>query len=115
VTLAGLAEVSRIWPVKDRTVFDPLEDVHCWTAEQLDMRFNYKPENPLHLMALRVYRLKEPRTLANTAAYGGCKSWVPLGPGHAVDDAGAKAVMDDGAFAKVVGRVQEVLTSRARE
>jgi len=115
VTLAGLAEVSRIWPVKDRAAFDHLEDLHCWTAQQIDMRFNYKPENPLYLMALRVYRLKQPRTLANIADYGGCKSWVPLTPGDAVDDTGATAVLDDAVFAQVVERVQGILPSQAHE
>jgi hypothetical protein len=114
VTVAGLAEVGRIWPVKDRAAFDLLNGLHCWTSEQIDMRFNYKPEHPLYLMAVRAYWLQRPRTLANTAAYGGCRSWVPLSPADAVDDVGAVPVLADTAFAAVVARVEKALKPGAR-
>jgi hypothetical protein len=115
VTLAGMAEVGRIWQVQDRAALDLIENLHCWTAAQIDMRFHYKPENPLYLMALRVYRLTRPKTVANTAAYGGCRSWVPLAPADVVDETGAMPVLDDAAFAARVESVQGVLTSRARK
>jgi hypothetical protein len=105
VTLSGFAQVARIWRVKDRAALDGLADLHCWTAAQIDMRVNYKPQNPLYLMVLRAYRLAQPKIVANTAAYGGCRSWVPLAPADAVDETGAAPVLDDAAFATLVGRI----------
>ena len=35
-------------------------------------------------------------TLANTPAYAGCKSWVPLG--RPIDTAAATPVLDDAAY-----------------
>jgi hypothetical protein len=109
ITFRGVGEVARIWQVRERAALDSLQDLHCWTPAQIDMRFNYKPQNPLYLMAVRARRLAEPKTVRNTNAYGGCKSWVPLGPGDAVDDAGAVPVVDERAFAGIVGRVEATL------
>jgi hypothetical protein len=60
------------------------------------MRFNYKPQNPLYLLIVRAYRLKQPVTIDNTPAYAGCKSWVPLE--HAIDAAGASPALDDATY-----------------
>ena len=57
---------------------DALDAEHIWTTPLIDMRFNYKPQNPLYLLLVRAYSLAKPVTVANTPAYAGCKSWVPL-------------------------------------
>ena len=60
------------------------------------MRFSYRPENPLYLLLVRAYRLAQPATLANTPAYAGCKSWVPLE--LPVETGDALPVLDDVKF-----------------
>jgi hypothetical protein len=75
---------------------DALDARHVWTSKLIDMRFNYRPENPLYLLLLRVSKLPEPVTLANTPAYAGCKSWVPLE--SAVSTVGALPVMSDSRY-----------------
>jgi hypothetical protein len=60
------------------------------------MRFNYRPENPLYLLIVRAYRLHTPVTIANTPAYAGCKSWVPLDQSIEIGD--ALPVLDDARF-----------------
>ena len=111
ITVLGIGEAARIWAVSDRGWFDALDDLHCWTPAQVDMRFNYKPQNPLYLIAVRVRRLAEPRTVVNDPAYAGCRSWVPLLKEDRVDDAGAIPVLDDETFAKVVSRIESALGS----
>ncbi len=112
ITFRGLGEASRIWRLAGRGVFapgGPLDALHPWTPAQIDMRFDYKPGNPLYLMAVRVYRLGAEKTVVYTPEYGGCRSWVPLSPADAVDDAGATPVLDDAAFAALVARVDAAL------
>jgi len=109
ITLLGVGEVAQIWQVKSRERFDTLDDLHPWTKPQIDMRFNYKPQNPLYLLAVKVKKLATPTTVPNTAEYGGCKSWVPLRPGDAIDDSGATPAMDDAAFAGVLERVEKAM------
>jgi hypothetical protein len=76
ISAAGV--VSDIVQLRSRGQMDAIEDEHVWTKPLLDMRFNYKPQNPLYLLLVRAYRLPSPATVANTPAYAGCKSWVPL-------------------------------------
>lgn len=78
VTISSAATVSQILKLRDRAQMDALDEHHIWSPALIDMRFNYRPENPLYLLLLRVYRLHSPATIANTPAYAGCKSWVPL-------------------------------------
>lgn len=111
VTLRGLGEVNHIWQVPSRGAFDQLDDLHCWSRPQIDMRFHYKPDRPLYLMAVRVYRLADEKTVDNRPAYAGCKSWVPLAPEDAVDDRGAQPVVDDEQFGALIERVNRAFAA----
>src|SRR5689334_3476666 len=78
VRLSAAGVVTDILEVQSRQQMDAIEAEHVWTPPLIDMRFNYRPENPLYLLLLRTYRLAEAVTIENTLAYAGCKSWVPL-------------------------------------
>lgn len=113
IPIRGFAEVTKVWRVPSRGAFDQLDDVHCWTEPYVDMRFHYKPERPLYLMALRVFRLAEPKVIRNEAEYAGCKSWVPLRPGDEIDDTPINPVMDDWAIEALVTRIDHVFSEAA--
>ncbi len=110
LTHIGLVPAGCIRRVQQREQLDLLRDLHGWTQAQVDMRWNYKPENPMYVLALRVYRLTTPKTIANTHAYGGCRSWVPLSPTDAVDDTQAIPVVSNEVFVKVVQRLEGLST-----
>lgn len=109
VRLAAYAEAAHIAAVPSREAFDRLDDLHPWLPPAIDMRFDYKPENPLYLVVLRVYRVAEPLTVPHRQAYRGCRSWVPLEARDMPDVAGAVPAMSDEAFASVLSRVREAL------
>jgi len=96
ITLSTAGVVTDIVRLKSRAQMDALDDQHIWTKPLIDMRFNYRPENPLYLMLVRAHRPAQPVTVNNTRAYAGCKSWVPLE--EPVSTSNAKAVIDDEAF-----------------
>jgi hypothetical protein len=77
---------------------DRLDGEHLWTAPLIDMRFNYRPQNPLYLLIVRAHRLRQPVTIANTPEYAGCKSWVPLD--RAIETGGGAPAIDDAQFAE---------------
>jgi hypothetical protein len=110
LSLAG--QVTDIIPVKSREQMDEIEDAHIWTAPLIDMRFNYKPENPLYLLLVRAYKLAEPVTVENTPAYAGCKSWVPLE--QPVSTQGARPTVDETTYQTqrqlILARLQGVST-----
>lgn len=93
ITIASAGVVTDIVQLKSRQQMDRIDDEHVWAAPLIEMRFNYRPENPLYLLLVRAYRLGAPVTITNTPAYAGCKSWVPLDQPIATGN--AQAVMDD--------------------
>ena len=96
IRITSAAAVTDIIRVQSRQQIDRLDDQHIWTSSLIDMRFNYKPQNPLFLVAVRVYRLREPIVLENKPAYAGCKSWVPLD--EPITIGGAEPALDDVTF-----------------
>ena len=108
-TITGIGDVAKIWQVPSRAAFDSLEDLHCWTKPQIDMRFDYKPEKPLYLMAIRASKLVTPKTVLNVSDYAGCRSWVPLAEQDAVDDSNLIPAMDDAIFNAIVERVDAAM------
>jgi hypothetical protein len=96
IRISAAGEVTDIVQLKSRGQMDALDAEHVWTAPLIDMRFNYKPQNPLYLMLVRAHRLAEPVTVENTPAYAGCKSWVPLD--EAIATGRATPVADDAAY-----------------
>ena len=94
--LSVAGEVTDIIQLKSRTQIDALDAEHVWAPPLIDMRFNYRPDNPLYLLLVRTYRLPQPTTIENTPAYAGCKSWVPLG--EPVDTRDTAPVIDDAQY-----------------
>lgn len=105
MTLRGFGVAERIWSVPSREAFDRLGDLHGWESPQIDMRFNYKPDRPLYLLAVRAYVLADPVEIEVDPLYWGCKSWVDLKLEHAVDDARARVVLSDRSFEAVTERI----------
>jgi hypothetical protein len=109
VRLSAAAEVTDIVQLRSRAQMDALDDEHVWTRPLIDMRFNYKPDNPLYLLLVRVYRLAQPVVVENTLAYAGCKSWVPLDDRVALGD--IAPAMDEVSFERRRVRVLERCTA----
>ncbi|QOV88575.1 DUF1802 family protein [Humisphaera borealis] len=112
VTLAIAGEVTDIVPVAHRSQVDKLENEHVWTPPLIDMRFSYKPENPLYIVLVRAYRLATPVTVVNSPAYAGCKSWVPLI--EPVNTAGATPALDERDYAAKRDRILSVVGTGLR-
>lgn len=107
IAISAAAEVAEIERLESRKQMDRLFDEHIWTEPLIDMRFNYKPQNPLYLMMVRVYRLPEALTIRNTRAYAGCKSWVPLD--QAIATSGAAPVLPEEEFDERTARIKRLL------
>lgn len=109
ITLSHAGEISDIIRIQSRAQMDALGDEHVWAAPLIDMRFNYKPQNPLYLLLVRCYALPRPVTIQNTPAYAGCKSWVPLD--SSVDARGATPVLDEQIYTERRQRILETLAA----
>jgi hypothetical protein len=107
ITAAG--EITNIVQIAARSQIDALDTEHVWTSPLIDMRFNYRPENPLYLLIVRAYRLAQPATIANTLAYAGCKSWVPLT--EAIGVSGAIPAIDKDRFEQRCRHILETIAN----
>jgi hypothetical protein len=110
VEIRGYGEVAKILEVpieRGRERVDRLMDVHVWDVPLVDMRFAYRAEKPLYVVVVRAFVLAEPVVMENTAAYAGCRSWVPLE--REVQVSGAQQAMQEEALQGVVRRIEETL------
>jgi len=80
-----------------------LGDLQPFSADTLRARFEYRGKPWLHVLVVRAHVLPEPRTIANTAAYEGCVSWVRLDA--PVPTAGALPALGDAEFARIRAEV----------
>jgi hypothetical protein len=78
VRLNSCARVREIIEAGNRADLDRFVGQHVWEDSYLDMRLAYKPERPLYVLVLQVYRLAHPVEIPETPHYAGCRSWVNL-------------------------------------
>lgn len=107
VRITSFARVGKVFLLHDRKEADALRALHIWDEPYVDLRFDYKPDRPLYVVLLRVFRLREPIGFVEKTEYVGCRSWVPLE--ESADPAGAVPVLADEEFRTRVETVQRAL------
>lgn len=78
IQLEAFADITDIIRIETEEQVAKLSDKHIWTDKFVQMRIDYRPENPLYLLLARVHKLISPTTIDNRPQYAGCKSWVGL-------------------------------------
>jgi hypothetical protein len=73
-----------------------LEAEHIWAGSYLEKRYGYRPDLPLFVLVLRLYRLAREGEIPEIRRYAGCRSWVSLD--HEIDTAGACPLESDASF-----------------
>lgn len=78
VRLGSWAQITDRFHVSDAATVAALLPFHIWNEVFVAERLKWKPNQPLEILLLQVYRLSQPQILPYDAAYGGCKSWLDL-------------------------------------
>jgi hypothetical protein len=112
VRLSTIGTITDILQLHERKQVESIDFEHIWGPGLIEMRFNYRPENPLYLLLVRAYRLARPILIENTPAYAGCKSWVPLEKPLASD--GAIPVIEEAAFQLRRQEIMRLVEQRSR-
>lgn len=107
VQLTHFAEAARIYHIRELVDAEKLADLHCWSRQTVQARFEYRRPG-LYVLAVRVYRAPQACELPDTAAYAGCRSWVELD--RAVPTEGATPVLGEEAFAEVLRTLDQLLS-----
>ena len=84
-----------------------LRGQHIWRDEVIADRFAWGGNDVLFALAVRVFRLPQPVEIPQSAAYGGCKSWIETEVDISV--AGATPVLSDDEFARALARFEYAL------
>lgn len=107
VRIDSYAIVEYVIQAMDLARLQKLESAHIWTPPYIDLRYQYKPENPLYVLLVRVHRLSRPVEFEETEAYRGCKSWVTLD--FEIDTARCTPVLSDREFEERTRAIRETL------
>ncbi|MEL6927454.1 MAG: DUF1802 family protein [Cyanobacteria bacterium J06633_1] len=78
VTIQSCAQITEVLPVSKLEQLAALQPYHIWNEQMISDRLKWKPQTPILVLLLRVYRLAQPQTIPFDSAYGGCKSWIAL-------------------------------------
>jgi hypothetical protein len=91
------AVVQEVFEVSDLKVLERLAGEHILSKQTVEQRFHYRQPG-LFVLAVRIYRIPQPHSVADNPYIAGCKSWVELPEALSIDE--SKAVLDDASFAK---------------
>ena len=108
ITLKAWAQITHIFLTTEEDKVLALADFHIWRSQLAQERLKWKPKQPLYVMLLRAYALPEPTAIPWDDSYGGCRSWISLKAGLAVDD--ALPAISDTDYARKVRAVESLLT-----
>ena len=78
VKIQSCGSITDILPISSTSQIKALQPYHIWTERAIGDRLRWKPQKPLIVLLLRVYRLATPQTIPYSNTYGGCKSWLDL-------------------------------------
>jgi hypothetical protein len=109
LTLKAWAEITHIFMTDDAEQVAALAAFHIWQPQLAQARLNWKPKQPLYVLALRAYRWIEPVTLPWDAAYGGCRSWVTLSEGIETGDGLSEVAIADAEYSAQIAAIEAVL------
>ena len=107
IALSCYAEVTEVFQVREIEPLLKLSQSHIWSEEMIRERFNWRPEEPLYIPILRVYRLKGVLLIDALERYKGCKSWIDFD--RPIPTKGAKPVLDDMEFQLQEERIRTIL------
>ena len=78
VEIQNCGMITDVLPISSETQVRALQAYHVWNEQMVSDRLKWKPQQPLIVLLLRVYRVAQPQVIPYNDAYGGCKSWIDL-------------------------------------
>jgi len=107
VTITHWAEVARTWRVRNLEQLARLAPFTVMTRDNLVIRYRFREDQALHVIAVRAWRLPEPVAIPVTAEYAGCRSWVSID--DEIDVEGSVAALSEAALAEKIEAIDTAL------
>ncbi|NJL86529.1 MAG: DUF1802 family protein [Leptolyngbyaceae cyanobacterium SM1_1_3] len=109
ISLRAWAEIADIFQVSEPSSLDALQPFHIWQEAFATERFKWKPQQPLYVLLLRVYRLANAVEIPYHSSYSGCRSWLELQTAIAVDH--SYPALSESDFNQQRHRLQALMTN----
>ncbi len=101
------AEAVCIWKVTDLVTVQKLGPALLWNENDLAIRFAYRDQPWLYVVALRVYVFQQTQVLRDEPRFAGCRSWIALSKPLSTDN--ATPVLADAVHAQRLAVISEHL------
>ncbi|HKO55546.1 MAG TPA: DUF1802 family protein [Thermoanaerobaculia bacterium] len=106
VTITHWAEAVKTWRMRE---VEPLVPLTVMNRAALEERYRFRPDQALHVIAVKTWKLAEPVTVPQKESYLGCRSWVSLD--EEIDITGSAAVMEDAELNARIGDVERTMSA----
>jgi hypothetical protein len=103
------ADITHIFPLREIDQVTALTPHHIWSPSCIQARYDWKPQQPLYGLLLRVHRLPSPVSIPYQTSYGGCRSWIDL-PVPA-DPTTTHPVLEEAAYSHNVDAIMQALSN----
>lgn len=104
VPIWAWAHITQVWQVSEPATVEALMPYHIWNDRFIDERLRWRPNQPLYVLLLRVYRLEHLHEIPYHAEYGGCRSWIEIEEPMTLTQ--QQPVLNDEDYARQVERIQ---------
>jgi hypothetical protein len=111
VTITHWCEVVRSWTIAEAELLERLAPLVVMPQETLAARFRFRPDQALHVLAVRTWQLAHSAQVRFRESYGGCKSWISID--DEIDFDGSRAVLSERELSAKIESVEHLLTAAA--
>ncbi len=107
VVITHWAEAVRTWSVRDLEALGRLEPLVAIPRETLETRYRFRPDQALHVIGVRVWKLASPVKVRFRDDYAGCRSWISVD--EEIDVTGSTAVVAEDELKKRFEAIDVIL------
>jgi hypothetical protein len=108
IQITHWCEVVKSWEIRDLDTLLRLESQVVFDRDTLETRYRFRPDQAIHVIAVRTFALPRPASVPMNDRYEGCRSWVSLDEEIAIDD--SRPVLDDAQLRAKIDAVAAALS-----
>jgi hypothetical protein len=108
IRISSLAQVADSSKTTDIETLKALSEKTIYTPQSLLDRYqNFRPEESIKILFVRIFLLDKPQVFEERKGYIGCRSWVDLE--ESVETGEPRPALSDEAFQKACSEVRSIL------
>lgn len=109
VTIDTWCEVAGVWRVTDLELLWKLGDRVIFTGETFEERYRFRPDQAVHVIAVKAFDLPDGVMVRNLPLYAGCRSWISVE--EEIDVTGSTPAISDEVLEAKLASIESVLGS----